>query len=134
MIDLLIADLDKDNQTMEMEEKDSQADYETFMSDAKKKRALDAKTITDKEGAGAEAEAEVEQSKLAKKGKKTEAMETDKYIAGLHAECDFILKFFDTRKDARTGELESLDKAKAVLNGADYSFIQTGSSNLRGSK
>jgi len=131
MIDLLIADLDKDNQTMEMEEKEAQSEYETFMSDAKKKRALDAKSITDKEGAKAEAESEVEASTLGQKAKKTEAMETDKYVAGLHAECDFILKFFDTRKEARTGEIEAMEKAKAVLNGADYSFLQTASSHLR---
>merc|ERR1719460_2363428 len=41
MIDLLIADLDKDNQIMEVEEKDAQADYEVFMSDSAEKRALD---------------------------------------------------------------------------------------------
>jgi len=131
MIDLLINDIEKDNQTMEMEEKEAQSDYETFMGDAKKKRALDAKSITDKEGAKAEAESEVEASKLGQKAKKVEAMETDKYVAGLHAECDFILKFFDTRKEARTDEIEAMDKAKAVLNGADYSFIQTSSLNLR---
>merc|ERR1719364_197901 len=134
MIDLLIADLDKDIQVMEMTEKDAQSDYESFMSDAKTKRALDAKSITDKESAKAEAESETEKSKMAKKGKKVEAMETDKYISGLHAECDFTLKFYDTRKEARADEIDALDKAKAVLNGADYSFIQTGSLHLRGSK
>jgi len=134
LIDLLIADLDKENQTLEMEEKEGQSEYETFMGDAKTKRALDAKTITDKEGAQAESEAEVESNKLALKEKKVESMETAKLISGLHQECDFVLKFYDTRKTARSDELEALDKAKAVLNGADYSFIQTGSIHLRGSK
>jgi len=134
MIDLLINDLAKENQVIEVEEKNAQRQYEQFMNDAKTKRALDAKTITDKEGAKAETEAEVESNKVAKKDKKKEAMETAKYISGLHQECDFVLKFYDTRKEARDGELDALDKAKAVLNGADYSFLQTGSSRLRGSK
>merc|ERR1719473_69476 len=56
MIDLLIADIDKDNQTMEVEEKDAQSDYEAFMSDASAKRAQDSKTITDKEAAKADTE------------------------------------------------------------------------------
>merc|ERR1711977_641434 len=54
MIDLLVADIDKENQIMEVDEKDAQKDYETFMSDASAKRAEDSKAITDKESAQAE--------------------------------------------------------------------------------
>merc|ERR1719197_1967301 len=39
MIDLLVADLDKDNQIMEVEEKDAQEEYEKFMGDSSEKRA-----------------------------------------------------------------------------------------------
>merc|ERR1719162_1994529 len=134
LIDLLIADVTNEVQTLELEEKSGQSEYETFMGDAKTKRALDAKTITDKEGAQAEVEAEVGANKLALKEKKVESMETAKLISSLHAECDFVLKFYDARKTARTDEIEALDKAKAVLNGADYSFMQTASVHLRGSK
>jgi chromosome segregation ATPase len=136
MIDILISDVDKDTTEIETEEKDSQKDYEEFMAEAKKKRSEDAKAITDKEGATAETQAEVEKNKLELKDKKKETVETDKFIMGLHAECDFLLKYYDTRKGLRADELESLDKAKAVLNGADYSFLQLGSVarsvNLRG--
>merc|ERR1719199_1954308 len=38
LIDLIVADIDKENQTMELEEKDGQKDYEVFMSDASEKR------------------------------------------------------------------------------------------------
>lgn len=131
LINLLIADMDKSNQEAELEEKAGQAEYETFMGDAKSKRSLDAKTITDKEGARAMAEAALGSDVQTSKDKKTELMETRKLIMGLHGECDFLLKFYDARKQARTDELESLDKSKAVLNGADYSFVQTASTRLR---
>jgi len=36
------------------------------------------------------------------------------------------------RKDARTGEIESLKTAKAVLSGADFSLMQTQARSLRG--
>jgi hypothetical protein len=135
MIDLLIADIDKANQEMEVEEKDAQADYEKFVKDSADKRALDSKTITDKESAKAEADAEVEKSTEALKGTKTELMETDKYLMGLHEECDWLLKYFDARKAARGDELEALGKAKDVLNGADYSLVQTASRHsLRGGR
>lgn len=134
MIDMLIADVSKDNQILELEEKEAQSEYETFMADAKKKRSLDAKTITDKEGSQAAAEQSLEENKMASKEKNKESAETKKYIMGLHQECDWLLKFYDTRKEARTDEIESLDKAKSVLNGADYSFLQTAAVHLRGSK
>jgi chromosome segregation ATPase len=125
MIDLLIADLDKANQTMEVEEKDSQEEYEKFVKDSAEKRALDSKSITDKESAKAEADAEVEKNTEALKGKTIELMQTDKYLVGLHQECDWLLKFWDARKSARSDEIDALGKAKDVLNGADYSLVQT---------
>jgi len=132
MIDLLIADIDKENQVMEVDEKDAQKDYETFMSDASQKRADDSKAITDKEAAKAATEEELQANKDSKGSKLTEAMETAKYLGGLHEECDWLLSNFDARKAARTGEIDALGKAKAVLSGADYSLVQTGS--LRGAK
>merc|ERR1719478_904189 len=134
MIDLLIADVDKENQTMEVEEKDAQKDYEGFMSDASAKRSQDSKSITDKEAAKAETESQLQTDTDTKKSKMVEAMETAKYIGGLHADCDWLLKYYDARKSARAGEVESLEKAKAVLSGADYSLVQVQASRLRGYK
>merc|ERR1719478_1890039 len=135
MIDLLVADVDKDNQIMEVEEKDAQKDYEGFMADASEKRAQDSKAITDKEGAKAETETELQSNKETKKSKTIEAMETAKYLSGLHGECDWLLQNFDARKAARSGEIDALGKAKAVLSGADYSLVQTAvAAHLRGSQ
>jgi len=134
MIDLLVADLDKDIQTSKVDEKDAQSDYETFMSDASEKRAQDSKAITDKESAKAETETELQSNKDSKQSKTIEAMETAKYIGGLHEECDWLLKYFDARKAARTGEIDALGKAKAVLSGADFSLVQTATGHLRGSQ
>merc|ERR1719213_708024 len=135
MIDLLVADLDKEIQTLTVEEKDAQADYEVFMEDSSEKRALDSKAITDKEAAKAAEEEEVQKNEEDKKSKSTQLMETDKTIADLHAECDWLLKHFDARKAARAAEVESLEKAKDVLAGADYSLVQMQRSvHLRGAR
>merc|ERR1719222_1584657 len=133
MIDLLVADIDKDNQIMEVEEEDAQRDYETFMSDASEKRSQDSKAITDKEAAKAEAETDLQSNTDTKKSTQFEAMETAKYISGLHGECDWLLSTYETRKTARTDEIDALGKAKAVLSGADYSLLQTSTfKRLRG--
>merc|ERR1719218_430220 len=56
LIDMIINDVDKENQVMELEEKDAQGDYEKFMKDSADKCAEDSKSMTDKEAALAETE------------------------------------------------------------------------------
>jgi len=129
MIDLLVADLTKEMQEAEVSEKDAQADYETLMSDAGAKRAADATSVTEKEGAKADTEEALEVEKDKKAGTTKELMGTHKYIAGLHGECDWLLKYFEARKEARTSEIDSLGNAKGVLSGADYSLVQTARRN-----
>jgi len=124
MIDMIVADLDKETQEAELMETDAQKEYETFMKDAAMKRITDSKAITDKEGAKADGEAALEAAKEEKLSKVKELMATEKYIASLHLECDWLIKNFDLRKEARAGEIDSLKKAKAVLSGADFSLIQ----------
>lgn len=133
MLDLLVADLDKEMTEAETTEKNAQKEYESFMSDAAEKRASDSKDLTDKEGNKAEAETELEAAKEDKTAKVKELMATEKYISSLHAECDWLISNYDLRKSARAGEMEALKNAKAVLSGADFSLVQTQARALRGS-
>jgi len=120
MIDLLKSDLEKENLELGATEKNAQEDYEKFMADAAAKRAEDSKSITDKKVSKAQIQDEVQTNKDALKSKKLELMETGKYLAGLHAECDWLLQYFDLRKEARANEMVALGNAKDVLQGADY--------------
>jgi len=131
MMDSLIADLEKEMQEAELEEKDAQGDYEQFTRDAAEKRVQDSKSITEKEGAKAEAEVNFVKETKERQTKMKEALATVNYIEGLHKDCDWLLKNYDVRKSARTGEVDALTKAKAVLSGADFSLVQTNSKFLR---
>merc|ERR1719190_165270 len=75
MMDLMIADLDKDIQTSKVTEKDAQKEYEAFMADSSDKRALDSKAITDKQAAKADTEVQLQNDKDGHKSKTIEAME-----------------------------------------------------------
>merc|ERR1719198_1325413 len=94
------------------------------MKDSAEKRAIDAKAIADKEAAKADLEAKLIKDEGEKKATMKEAMATHKYLAEVHADCDWLLNNFEARKEARAGEVDSLVKAKAVLSGADYSLLQ----------
>jgi len=126
MIDLLIKDLDKEMTVAETEEKDAQGDYEQMMTDSADKRAEDSKTLGNKEGTLADLQAALEKDTEAKGSATAELGATLQYIQSLHNECDWLLQYFEVRKEARTGEIDALGKAKAVLSGADFSLVQTG--------
>jgi len=125
MMDMLVADLDKEIQEMDVEEKDAQQEYEQFTKDAAEKRVMDSKSITEKEGAKADAEALLEKETGERTDKMKESLATVNFIGNLHKDCDWLLQNFDVRKEARPGEVDSLKKAKAVLSGADFSLVQT---------
>jgi peptidoglycan hydrolase CwlO-like protein len=125
MMDMMVADLDKEITEIEVEEKENQAEYEQFMKDSSEKRANDAKSIEDKESAKADLEATLVSSKEEKTSKMKEAMATAKFLSETHGDCDWLLTNFNVRKEARAGEVDALKKAKAVLSGADYSLLQS---------
>jgi len=134
MVDLMIKDLTKEMTEAEATEKNAQEDYESAMADATEKRTTDNKSLADKGKAKAELEADLE-ANSEEKGVTTKAlMATLQHIQSLHAECDWLLQYYQVRKEARAGEIESLKTAKSVLSGADFSLLETGRSHrsLRG--
>jgi len=125
MIDLLVKDLDKELTEAEVMEESAQKDYEGLMAESATKRVDDSKSMSDKSASKAAMEEALgnEQDKKSSTGK--ELMSTLTYIKNLHAECDWLIKYFDARADARAGEIDALGKAKSVLSGADFSLLQT---------
>merc|ERR1711957_534145 len=115
MMDLLVKDLDEEMTVSETEETNSQAEYEKTIAVAADKR---------RQAAKADMESSLEKSTGDKKSATKDLMGTDKYISSLHSECDWLLKYFEVRKEARADEIDALGKAKAVLNGADFSLLQ----------
>merc|ERR550514_2415480 len=97
MMDMLVADVNKEIQEMEFEEKDSQEDYEKVMAETESALQMDNDSL---------------------KAEKDELAATKQYLADLHADCDWLLDNFDARKTARAEEIDALGKAKAVLSGA----------------
>jgi len=132
LIDLMIKDLTKEMTEAEATEKNSQEDYESAMKDGAEKRATDTKSLADKGKAKAELGADLEANTMEKGATGKTLMATLEHIQALHAECDWLIQYFQVRKEARAGEVESLKTAKDVLSG--MSLLETGSMHrsLRG--
>merc|ERR1719198_2832007 len=95
------------------------------MKSSAAKRAAESKSLTEKESIKASLEEDLEASKGTLDSTTKELTATLQYIASLHLECDWLMKYFDVRKEARASEVDALGNAKAVLSGADYSLAQT---------
>jgi len=108
-------------------EEDAQKQYETFVKDTNASIEEKSKDIVNK----TEEKAKAEQMKV-EATEKLEKVTTDlenlaSEAADLHAECDFVLKNFDIRQEARASEIEALKQVKAILSGAKFSdFLQSG--------
>jgi len=125
MMDMMVADVEKENQELAFQEKDSQEEYEEMTKDASEKRASNTKSIAEKSGTKAELETQLIAAKDDKLAAGKELMGTKQYLGEVHDDCDWLLEKYDMRKEARANEVEALKKAKAVLSGADYSLLQT---------
>merc|ERR1719355_516765 len=105
-----------------------------MMKESAEKRATDSKSLADKNKDKAELEAELEANTEQKGATEKTLMATLEHIQSLHAECDWLLQYYQVRKEARAGEVESLKTAKSVLSGADFALLETGRTHrsLRG--
>mmetsp|Transcript_95735 Transcript_95735/g.253016 ORF Transcript_95735/g.253016 Transcript_95735/m.253016 type:complete len:730 (+) Transcript_95735:59-2248(+) len=118
MIEKLIheaADLRKESQ---QSEGSAQAAYETLIADTNGSVEALQKEITSKSAAksGAHKDMLSAESDLSDTMKELEGL--NKYNSELHAECNYLLKNFDLRQSTRSNEIEALQQAKQILDGA----------------
>merc|ERR1719223_570115 len=98
MMDMLVADVEKQIQEGTFNENEAQKDYEAFVKDSAEKRVQDSKTIQGKTGQKASLEEELLEHKKEKTSKTKEASALSEYMHQLHAECDWLTANFDSRK------------------------------------
>merc|ERR1719201_3275639 len=121
LMDMMIGDVKTDLTEGEHAEEMAQKDYENLMAASQKTRAANAESITEKESASSEWMEKIENAKTDKASTEEALVKCKEYIAGLHSTCDFLVAEYETRKEARTNEIEGLKNAKSVLAGANFS-------------
>jgi len=117
----MIEQIIRDAKTLEAEaiqaETDSQKAYESFVKDSNKSIEEKNRDITNKTAEKATAEGDLTAANEAKETAMNEAQQLSNENADLHKSCDFVLKNFDIRQEARDQEVEALRQAKAILSG-----------------
>jgi len=118
LIDKLIQDAKAMMADARKSEVQAQAAYEQTVVDTHAAVAALQKEVTTK----SRAKAKVVKEKLQSESDIADTMaELDglaKYNSKLHVECDYILKNFESRQEARAEEIEALQQAQQILSGA----------------
>jgi len=120
LMNMMQSDLQSDMKDAEADEKGAQKEYEDLMTDSAASRAQSAKSITDKEASKAQLETKLQETKEQKALTVESLEDISLTVNHLHTSCDFIMENYDTRKEARSNESESLKNSKSVLSGADF--------------
>merc|ERR1719311_246574 len=118
MIEKLIYDAKELEAESKKSEQEAQAQYETFLADTNAAVAELSEAVVTKSENKAKAEKELVETEEALGFTMTDLEDLAKYKAGLHEDCDYLLKNFGIRQDARGAEIEALQQAKQILSGA----------------
>merc|ERR1719321_2262852 len=121
LMDMMMNELKASAAEAGFAEKQAQKDYVELMADSQETRAQNGKSIVNEESAKAEGESSLTEAKESQALTLEQLQNLHKTLAELHGSCDFILKNFEIRLNARTAEIEGLKTAKAVLAGASFS-------------
>jgi len=118
MIEKLILDTKDITAESKKSEGEAQAAYEALVADTNAEIADLTREVTSKTKAKAQAKKDLSATNSDTADAVAEIESLGKYNADLHGECDYVMKNFDIRQNARAQEVEALQQAKQILNGA----------------
>merc|ERR1719329_796508 len=106
--------------TIEMIIQDAQAAYAELVANTNQELTDAANSVTQK----SEEKAKTDANRLTAEKDLTATLTVLEDLhgvnTGLHQSCDYVIKNFDLRQQARQEETESIQEAKAILSGADF--------------
>jgi len=117
----MITQIVNDAKAMEAEavhdESDAQSAYESFVQESNTSITAKNEDIVNKSEAKATAESDKSSAEEARDATQIELEQLANEKADLHKACDFTMKNFDIRQEARDQEVEALRTAKSILSG-----------------
>jgi chromosome segregation ATPase len=114
----VISDAEQDEKVIEMGEQKAQSDYATLVTDIKASIEADRDAIASNEATAAENEGVKAETEEAQAVKDEELGDLNSLLKAHHTSCDWLLQYYDVRKQARQEEMDSIADAKAILSGA----------------
>jgi hypothetical protein len=117
LLESVIADSKAQEKELEVSEKDAQTAYEGFIKDTNQSVDAKQKAVVSKTEARANAKLGKSEASNSKDASVKALNGLHDYKQQLHGSCDFVMKNFDARQQARTEEMEALKQASNILSG-----------------
>lgn len=117
----IIADAEATESEIKMGEQKAQEEYASFVQSTTASIEADRVAIEEAEKQSASAQSDTSETEEAQLANDAELTKLDEYLKAVHLDCDFLLKYFDVRQQARAEEMDAIKEAKAILSGADFS-------------
>merc|ERR1740130_2371178 len=119
-IEMIIQDAEAADAEAVKAEQDAQAAYAELVANTNQELTDAANSVTQK----SEEKAKTDANRLTAEKDLTATLTVLEDLhgvnTGLHQSCDYIIKNFDLRQQARQEETEAIQEAKAILSGADF--------------
>jgi len=122
LLQMIIADAEHVISEGKKDEQRAQTDYEELVGELNSAISTADKAITQKTAESATATAEKEQADMTLAQNMDLMDNLKKENKSLHTSCDFLLKNFDVRQQARQEEMDAIQQAKQTLSGANFGF------------
>lgn len=116
----IISEAEQEAKVLELTENQAQKGYGKFVASSTISIEADRNSIAEKEKHTAEtsgALSKTEEGQLANEQMLESLLGQE---TALHAECDYVIKYFKLRQGARAEEMDSIEEAMAILSGADF--------------
>lgn len=120
MLKRVITDTEMDEQELVVSENNAQEEFAQLVRDTTASLEADKAAIAEKEEMKANAAGEKSETQEAQLANDQELEKAKQLLSAFHTDCDWIIKYFDLRQEARQEEMDSIEEAKAILSGADF--------------
>jgi len=118
MIEKIIFDAKRLEKESQAAEKEAVSAYEALVAETNDSVASLQKTVVLKSKEKGETKTDKRETEEDLATNKAEIAGLIKYNGDLHGDCDYVLKNFGARQEARQEEIDALNQAKAILSGA----------------
>jgi len=116
----IVSDAESTEAQIKIGEQKSQEEYASFVAATTASIEANRQAIAGAEEQSAAdngSKSETQEAQLANDG---ELKKLAGLLSGIHTDCDFVLKYFDVRQNARKEEMDAITDAKAILSGANF--------------
>merc|ERR1719473_2520035 len=112
----IIKNAEQEESKLIADEQDAQTSYGNFAQDATDTIEADRAAVLEKTELQSKTEGALSETEEAILEKETSLTKLAELLTNLHADCDYVMKYFEVRQEARAEEIDSIQQAKAILS------------------